>query len=367
MRIGIATDAWAPQTNGVVTTLSATAETLGRLGHDVRVISPQGLTCIPCPSYPEIRLALSPGSYVARELKAFRPHAIHIATEGPLGMAVRRYCRHRDVPFTTSYHTRYPEYLRARWPIPLSVSYAWLRRFHGSAARTFVSSHSLEAQLSARGFKNLHLWRRGVDLRRFRPQTHPHRELAGLPRPIMAYVGRLAVEKNLDAFLRLDLPGTKLVVGDGPQRAALLERYPGAVFTGYRFGDELASMLATADVFVFPSLTDTFGLAMIEALACGVPVAAFPVPGPLDVIEQGVTGVLHEDLRTAIGSALHLDRRICAQRAAAFTWDAATAQFFAGLEQIPLALRAKLAVSRSSVIIARIIARRQASGAGDAN
>jgi glycosyltransferase involved in cell wall biosynthesis len=359
VRIAIATDAWAPQTNGVVTTLTATAETLGRLGHDVRVISPQGLRCIPCPSYPEIRLALSPGPYVARELKAFRPHAIHIATEGPLGMAVRRYCRHRDVPFSTSYHTRYPEYLRARWPIPLSVSYAWLRRFHGSAARTFVSSHSLNRQLSAQGFKNLHLWRRGVDLRRFRPGTQPHSELAGLPRPIMAYVGRLAVEKNLDAFLRLDLPGTKLLVGDGPQRAALEARYPGAVFTGYRFGDELVSMLATADVFVFPSLTDTFGLAMVEALACGVPVAAFPVPGPLDVIEQGVTGVLHEDLGVAIGSALHLDRHVCAQRATAFTWDAATAQFVAGLERIPLALRATLAVRRSSVIIARIAARRQ--------
>ena len=359
MRIAIATDAWAPQTNGVVTTLTATAETLSRLGHVVRVISPQGLTCIPCPSYPEIRLALSPGAYVARGLKAFRPHAIHIATEGPLGLAVRRYCRHRRVPFTTSYHTRYPEYLRARWPVPLWFSYAWLRRFHGAAARTFVSSHSLEAQLAAQGFSHLHLWRRGVDLRRFRPQVLPHPSLAGLPRPLMAYVGRLAVEKNLDAFLRLDLPGTKLVVGDGPQRAALLARYPRVIFTGYRFGDELVKLLATADVFVFPSLTDTFGLAMAEAVACGVPVAAFPVPGPLDVIEQGVTGVLHEDLAVAIGSALHLDRQVCVQRAAALTWDAATAQFFAGLEPIPVALRATLAVRRSSVIIARIAARWQ--------
>jgi len=359
VRIAIATDAWAPQTNGVVTTLSATAEALRQLGHVVRVISPQGLTCIPCPSYPEIRLALSPGAYVARELKAFRPHAIHIATEGPLGLAVRRYCRHRRVPFTTSYHTRYPEYLRARWPVPLWCSYAWLRRFHGAAARTFVSSHSLEAQLCAQGFSHLHLWRRGVDLRRFRPQALRHPGLAGLPRPIMAYVGRLAVEKNLDAFLRLDLPGTKLVIGDGPQRAALLARYPRVIFTGYRFGDELVNLLATADVFVFPSLTDTFGLAMLEALACGVPVAAFPVPGPLDVIEQGVTGVLHEDLAAAIRSALHLDRQVCVRHAAAFTWDAATAQFLAGLEPIPLALRATLAVRRTSVIIARIAARRQ--------
>ncbi|MDB6089803.1 MAG: alpha-mannosyltransferase [Gammaproteobacteria bacterium] len=366
MRIAIASDAWAPQTNGVVTTLRATVDTLARLGHEVRVLSPQGLRCIPAPSYPEIRLALWPGPYVARELKAFRPHAIHIATEGPIGMAVRRYCLHRRVPFSTSYHTRYPEYLHARWPIPLAVSYAWLRRFHGAAARTFVSSHSLDTELSARGFGHLHLWRRGVDLQRFHPRP-PAGELAKLPRPIMAYVGRLAIEKNLDAFLGLDVPGTKLVIGDGPQRAELVARHRGVVFAGYRFGDELASMLATADVLVFPSLTDTFGLAMIEALACGVPVAAFPVPGPVDVIEQGVTGVLHQDLAAAVRSALLLDRGTCAQRAAAFTWEAATAQFFAGLAPIPQALRARLAVRRSSVIIARILARMQASGTGDAN
>ena len=319
MRIALASDAWAPQTNGVVTTLKCTAETLTALGHEVRVISPQGLTCIPCPSYPEIRLALLPGRLVARQLRAFRPHAIHIATEGPLGLAVRRYCRARGVPFTTSYHTRYPEYLRARWPIPLAATYAWLKRFHGAATRTFISSATLEAQLSARGFARLHRWRRGVDLRTFRPLP-PHPQLAHLPRPIMACVGRLAVEKNLDAFLGLKVPGTKVMIGDGPQRHALAARHPGAVFTGYRYGEELARCLATADVLVFPSLTDTFGLAMIEALACGVPVAAFPVPGPL-----------------------------------------------AGLAPIPLALRATLAVSRSSVMIARIAARRQTSEAGDAN
>jgi glycosyltransferase involved in cell wall biosynthesis len=366
VRIALASDAWTPQTNGVVTTLKATAATLTRLGHEVRVITPQGLRCIPCPSYPEVRLAVSPGAHVARELKAFRPHAIHIATEGPLGLAVRRYCRARAVPFTTSYHTRYPEYLRARWPIPLSVSYAWLRRFHGAAERTFVSSATLEAQLTERGFTRLHLWRRGVDLRTFRPHT-PHPQLAGLPRPIMTCVGRLAIEKNLEAFLALDAPGTKVMIGDGPQRAALVARYPGVLFTGYRFGAELAAFLSGADVLVFPSLTDTFGLTMIEALACGVPVAAFPVPGPLDVIEPGVTGVLHPDLSVAIGSALRLDRRACAERAAAFSWDAATAQFLAGLAAIPLAVRARLAVSRSSAMIARIAARRQISEAGDAN
>jgi glycosyltransferase involved in cell wall biosynthesis len=364
VRIALASDAWTPQTNGVVTTLTATASTLELLGHEVRVISTQGLRTIACPSYPEIRLALSPGDHVARELKGFHPHAIHIATEGPLGMAVRRYCRARRVPFTTSYHTRYPEYLRARWPLPLTLSYAWLRRFHRVAERTFVASASLQAQLAARGFAHLHLWRRGVDLRRFRPLA-PHPLLAGLPRPIMACVGRLAVEKNLDAFLGLRVPGTKVIVGDGPQRADLTARYPGVLFAGYRFGEELAALLSGADVLVFPSLTDTFGLVMIEALACGVPVAAFPVPGPLDVIEPGVTGILDNDLSVAISAALRLDRRVCVQRAAAFSWHAATAQFLAGLAPIPVALRARLAVSRSSAMILRIAARRQQ--AGDAN
>ena len=359
MRLALATDAWSPQTNGVVTTLKATIDTLTRMGHEVRVISPNGMFSIPAPSYPEIRLALWPGPHILREMRAFRPHAIHIATEGPLGLAVWRYCRHRRVPFTTSYHTRYPEYLRARWPIPVDVSYAWLRRFHGAATRSFVSSGSLNRQLSEKGFQHLHLWRRGVDLTRFHPRP-PHPEVADLPRPIMAYCGRLAVEKNIDAFLNLKMPGTKLVIGDGPQRAALAARHPDVKFAGYRYGDELASMVGSADVLVFPSLTDTFGLAMIEALACGVPVAAFPVPGPIDVIEQGVTGVLHEDLAVAVRSALQLDRRVCAQHAAEFTWEAATTQFLAGLEPIPQALRATLAVRRGSVIIARILARMQA-------
>ena len=366
MRIALASDAWTPQTNGVVTTLKATAATLATLGHEVRVISPQGLASFACPSYPEIRLALSPGEHVARQLKTFRPHAIHIATEGPVGLAVRRHCRARAVPFTTSYHTRYPEYLRARWPIPLGLSYAWLRRFHGAAARTFVSSATLEAQLAARGFTRLHLWRRGVDLDTFRPVA-PHPLLGDLPRPVLASVGRLAVEKNLDAFLALELPGSKVVIGDGPQRAALGARYPRALFTGYRFGAELAALLSGVDALVFPSRTDTFGLAMIEANACGVPVAAFPVPGPLDVVEEGVTGVLHADLARAIGSALRLDRRVCAARAAAFSWHAASTQFLGGLAWIPLPVRARLAVGRSSAMIARVAARPPTGEAGDAN
>lgn len=365
MKITIASDAWEPQTNGVVTTLKATIETLSRMGHEVRVISPQGLASIPAPSYPEIRLAIAPGFHIAREIKSFRPHAIHIATEGPIGVSMRRYCRRHRLPFTTSYHTRYPEYLSARWPIPVGLSYAWLRRFHGAAARTFVSSNSLRSQLSAKGFPRLHLWRRGVDLELFRPLGgEVPAELAGLPRPIMAYMGRVAVEKNIDAFLRLDLPGTRLVIGNGPARESLRERHPRALFIGYRFGDELAAMLSAADVFVFPSLTDTFGLAMIEALACGVPVAAFPVPGPIDVIEPGVTGVLHEDLATAIRSALLLDRRVCAQRAKAFTWEAATAQFLEGLEPIPAGARAALSAPGSAMIAANGA---QRPSAGDAN
>jgi glycosyltransferase involved in cell wall biosynthesis len=366
VRIALASDAWTPQTNGVVTTLKATLEQLTALGHEVRVISPQGLRSIACPSYPEIRLAVFPGDHVTRELQAFTPHAIHIATEGPLGLSVRRYCRARALPFTTSYHTRYPEYLRARWPLPLAVSYAWLKRFHGAASRTFVSSASLEKQLAARGFTNLHRWRRGVDLKRFRPLP-PHPELAGLPRPIMACVGRLAVEKNLQAFLGLAVPGSKVMIGDGPERASLQQRYPQTRFTGYRFGDDLASLLAGADVLVFPSLTDTFGLVMIEALACGVPVAAFPVPGPVDVIEQGVTGVLDANLASAIAGALRLDRAVGARPGAAFTWQAATAQFLDGLAPIPAALRTTVAGGRGSAMIARVVARRRTGEAGDAN
>jgi glycosyltransferase involved in cell wall biosynthesis len=368
MRIALATDAWCPQVNGVVTTLQATAANLrgrGR-GHEVRIVQPQGCASIPCPSYPEIRLALWPAAYVRRELEAFRPHAIHIATEGPLGMAVRRYCRVRGLPFTTAYHTRYPEYLAARWPIPLGATYAGLRSFHRPATRTFVSSASLEAHLKARGFTHLHRWCRGVDLTRFHPLP-AHRSLVGLPRPIMSCVGRVAVEKNLAAFLSLPLPGTKLVVGDGPQLGRLRQQYPQALFTGCRGAEELVQLLAGSDVLVFPSRTDTLGLAMIEALACGVPVAAFPVPGPLDVLEPGVTGVMHADLATAVAGALRLERAACVAGASAFSWDAATSQFLAGLAPIGAVARAELPQGRSSAMIDSIGARRVQRQAGDAN
>jgi glycosyltransferase involved in cell wall biosynthesis len=366
VRIAIATDAWSPQINGVVTTLQATAAQLATLGHEVRVLHPQGLWCVPCPSYPEIRLAAFPHAYVARELEDFAPHAIHVATEGPLGSAVRRYCCARHLPFTSSYHTRYPEYLQARWPIPPSLTYAWLRRFHNAAARTFVSSVTLEAQLRERGFAHLHQWRRGVDLDRFRMAAGAA-PLRQLPRPLMAYVGRLAVEKNLEAFLGLSLEGSKIMIGDGPCRADLERRYPQAHYLGFRSGEELGQLLASADVLVFPSRTDTFGLAMIEAMACGVPVAAFPVPGPIDVIEPGVTGVLAHDLGAAIAGALRLPRAPCAARARAFSWQAATAQFLDGLELLHTPVRARVALRRSSAMIRRIAARRQPSQAGDAH
>lgn len=366
MRIALASDAWHPQINGVVTTLTATAANLRGRGHEVRIIHPAECFTIACPSYPEIRLAVWPHAYVGRELKAFRPHAIHVATEGPVGMAVRRYCRVRGLPFTSAYHTRYPEYLAARWPIPLKATYAGLRRFHGAAARTFVSSATLEAQLRSQGFGHLHRWCRGVDLTRFTPGT-PHLSLAGLPRPVMTCVGRVSVEKNLAAFLALPVAGTKLVIGDGPQLAALRALYPQALFTGYRSGQELVQLLSGSDVLVFPSLTDTFGLTMIEALACGVPVAAFPVPGPVDVIDPGVSGVMHKDLGVAIDAALTLDRAACVAAASAFTWDAATSQFLAGLAPIGAAARATLPLGHSSAMIGRIGARRAQRQTGDAN
>jgi glycosyltransferase involved in cell wall biosynthesis len=366
MRIALATDAWRPQVNGVVTTLVATAANLRWRGHEVKIIHPAECRSIACPSYPEIRLAVWPHAYVARELKIFRPHAIHIATEGPLGMAVRRYCRTRGLPFTTAYHTRYPEYLAARWPIPQWATYAALRRFHGAAARTFVSSASLEAQLRAQGFTQLHRWCRGVDLARFKPGA-AHPSLAGLARPILTYVGRVAVEKNLGAFLRLPAAGTKVVIGDGPERASLRAQYPQAHFCGYRSGQELVQLLSGSDVLVFPSLTDTFGLAMIEALACGVPVAAFPVPGPVDVLDPGVSGVMHQDLGTAVAGALALNRAACVAAAAAFTWDAATSQFLAGLAPIGAAARAALPLARSSAMIGRMGARSAQRQTGDAN
>lgn len=328
MKIAIVTDAWRPQTNGVVQTLSTTAQTLRAGGHDVLVIEPTQFHTFACPTYPEIRLAWLPYRRLAQQLHDFAPDCIHIATEGTLGMAARSWCMRNRFAFTTSYHTQFPEYVRARAPIPLALTYAHLRRFHSAAARTMVATPTLQKQLETRGFRHIVRWTRGVDIELFRPSG---KGLLDLPRPIFVYLGRVAVEKNIEAFLDLDLPGTKLVIGDGPERRSLQAEFPTARFVGYKFGAELAAHLAAADVFVFPSRTDTFGLVLLEALACGVPVAAYPVTGPIDVIENGTTGVLDEDLRAAALAALNLDPAHCRAFALKHTWEAATRQFVANL------------------------------------
>jgi glycosyltransferase involved in cell wall biosynthesis len=337
MRLAIATDAWAPQVNGVVRSLQETAKALGAQGVAVDFVTPEGLASWPLPTYPDIRLAIGAGPAVAARLEAMRPEALHIATEGPIGHAARRWALSRGLPFTTSYHTRYPEYVRARAPIPEALTYAWLRRFHAAAVRTLVPTETMRRELAHWGFANLSIWSRGVDTTLFRPRPDLAAEW---PRPVMLSVGRLAVEKNVEAFLTCDVPGTKLVVGDGPQRAELERRFPEAVFLGVRTGEALAEIYAGADVFVFTSRTDTYGNVMQEAMACGVPVAAFPVPGPLDVITDPAVGALREDLSAAIGEALRLDRRACRALAEERTWDAAARQFAAALAPFPAAARA---------------------------
>jgi len=324
MRIMIVTDAWFPQTNGVVSTLAQTAAWLGRFGHEVRTLTPRDFQSVACPTYPEIRLSLLPYRKVRRSIVAFSPQALHIATEGPLGFAARRFCIRHGMRFTTSYHTQFPQYLRARLPIPLELSYRALRWFHCAAARCMVSTASVRLDLAARGFKNLAVWQRGVDTQLFKPAP---KDFLTLPRPIAAYVGRVAVEKNIDAFLSMDWPGSKIVIGDGPERSRLERQYPAATFTGYLFGEDLARHLAAADVMVFPSRTDTFGLVNLEAMACGVPVAAYPVIGPIDVIEDAVTGALDLDLANAARRALGLDPAACRQRAVRSGWEACSREF----------------------------------------
>ena len=319
-RVLIVSDAWTPQVNGVVRTLTMTAEELRRLGHTVEVIGPDRFRTIPCPTYPEIRLSLFPRRRLERLIEGYMPCCLHIATEGPLGNAARRWALRRRHRFTTAFHTRFPDYLKARTGIPTSLTYAWLRRFHRHSASLMVATPSLCHDLARRGFSNIRPWSRGVDLEVFRPEP---REAWNLPGPIFLYVGRVAVEKNIRAFLDLDLPGSKVVVGGGPQLAALRRDYAHITFTGPRFGADLARAYAGADVFVFPSRTDTFGLVLLEALACGTPVAAFPVTGPIDIITDPRVGTTNEDLRAAALAALAADRTACRVHAERYSWSAA--------------------------------------------
>lgn len=318
MNIVIATDAWSPQINGVVTTLGKMVEGLLSNGHAVFVLHPGLFNSVPCPTYRSIDLALFPYQKTKRILNNFKPDAIHIATEGPVGLAARRYCLRMGLEFTTSFHTRFAEYVRMRAPIPLHWTYAAMRWFHSPATHTLVPTPTILKDLRHRGFNNLRLWRRGVDTKLFKPSqdkaTNKHA-------PKMVYIGRVAVEKNLEAFLKTDVAGQKIIIGDGPDRLMLEKRYPQATFVGFKRGAELVEIVGHCDVLVFPSRTDTYGVVMLEAMACGVPVAAYPVEGPIDVIKQGITGYMHEDLSVAIKEALQINWRACRVHACEQTWD----------------------------------------------
>jgi len=330
----VVSDAWFPQVNGVVRTLDTLKTELQAAGHDVVMVTPDRFRSLPCPSYPEIRLAVKPGAKLRRMIEQAQPCAIHIATEGPLGWAARRYCLRRAIPFTTAYHTKFPEYVQARWRVPLALSYAVMRRFHGASSRIMVATQGIEDELTQRGFANIGRWSRGVDTQLFRPRPEC-RQADGpwgdLPRPIFLYVGRVAVEKNIQAFLDLDLPGSKVVVGDGPQLDEMRRKHPEVHFAGARHGEDLACHYAGADVFVFPSRTDTFGLVLLEALASGLPVAAYAVPGPLDVIGDSPAGVLSDDLQQAALRAVTIDPELCRDHALSFSWAASTNQFLDNL------------------------------------
>jgi glycosyltransferase involved in cell wall biosynthesis len=342
MRILIVSDAWSPQVNGVVRTLQRVRQECEALGHRVEIISPEQFRTVPCPTYPEIRLALRPGRTIARRIYQVRPDCIHIATEGPLGFAARGYCVRRGLPFTTSYHTRFPEYVHARFPVPLALGYACVRWFHRPSRGVLVATRTIREDLERHGFVNVRPWSRGVDTELFRPDQPPALDL---PRPVYLYVGRVAVEKNLAAFLDVPLSqGSKLVVGDGPALTRLKAKHPDVHFAGARHGVELACHYVCGDVFVFPSRTDTFGLVLLEALASGLPVAAYPVPGPLDVIGNSGCGFLDQDLGRAMALALAIPRSRCRAHAASYSWRRCAEQFLGHLQpiegEVPAATRA---------------------------
>jgi len=345
MRIALVSDAWAPQVNGVVRTLQTTISQLRDQGHEVSPVTPDQFATIPCPSYADIRLAIGCAPAVRRRLDALDADAIHIATEGPLGWAARRWCLKRGLPFSTSFHTRFPDYVALRTGLPAGLFWPVIRRFHAPAASILVATDTLAGELAERGLPQTRRWSRGVDLSLFSPDNRPLAALVGLPRPVQIYVGRVAIEKNITAFLETHGPGTKVVVGDGPALNALRQRFPDALFLGALHGAPLAAAYAAADVCVFPSLTDTFGLVMVEALASGTPVAAFPVPGPLDIVGMegrgpgdragGRIGALSVNLERAIATALTASPTACAAEAARYRWGTCTAQFLDGLNALP--------------------------------
>lgn len=316
MKILIATDAWVPQVNGVVRTYQRLEEELIKLGHEVFYITPSDFYTVPCPTYPEIRLSFVRQKSVSEFIHKYQPDAIHVATEGPIGWATRRACLKRGFGFTTAYHTRFPEYVTERVYLPLSFLYRFVRTFHNAGDGIMVATNSLKNELFDRGFSPLKSWTRGVNTEFFKPRDC---RLFGNEK-VALYVGRVAPEKNLDAFLKLDLGVTKVVVGDGPYLKHLKRAYHDVIFTGAKEGEELSQCYSSADVFVFPSLTDTFGIVLLEAMASGVPVAAYPVTGPIDVVEDGVTGCLRDDLGLAIKNALELDRDVCRTKALEFSW-----------------------------------------------
>lgn len=331
-RILIATDAWHPQVNGVVRTLDTTTRRLRGMGHAVEIVEPSRYWQIPIPFYPEIPCSFPRPGAVYSLVRRFRPDHVHISTEAGIGLLVRHYCRHRGWRFSTSYHTRFPEYGHRLIGIPLRWSYRYLRYFHNGSSSLMVATPSLEAELKRRGFTApIRRWSRGVDLQLFRPGPKE----SSRPRPVMLYVGRVSHEKGIEDFLRLDLPGTKVVVGDGPARGELQTRYPAVKFLGFRNGAELAKEYAAADVFVFPSRTDTFGLVMIEAMACGIPVAAYPVTGPIDIVTNPRLGCLNDDLAAAVRAALETgDPAACVAEASRYTWENCTRQFVENLVPI---------------------------------
>jgi len=334
MKIMIVTDAWEPQVNGVVRTLKNTTRELTALGHRVDLLTPLEFKTIPCPTYPEIRLSLLPRRKLHQRIDEFAPDALHIATEGPLGMAARAYAIKHKLPFTTAYHTRFPEYVAARLPVSPAFVWRFIRWFHRPARHIMVATRSLARELAGQGLTQTMMWERGVDHDLFRADRAPHPAYAGLARPIQLYVGRVAVEKNIGAFLDCDRPGTKVIVGEGPALAELKARHPDALFLGKLSGDALAAAYSGADVFVFPSRTDTFGLVIIEAMSCGTPVAAYPVPGPADIVREGA-GALDENLGHAIDAALACDRADAEALGRRYSWASCTAQFAKALTFVP--------------------------------